>query len=75
MAEHLLDARGLSCPLPILKAGRALKSLRVGEALRVLSTDPVSVADFEDFCRATGAALVESGQDGGVYSFLIKRLA
>jgi len=75
MAEHLLDARGLTCPLPILKAGRALKRVPVGEALRVLSTDPVSAADFEDFCRAAGAELVESNEDGGTYTFLIRRLA
>ena len=75
MIEHLLDARGLNCPLPILKAGRALNRLQVGDALRVLSTDPVSAADFEDFCRAAGAELVEAKEDGGTYSFLIRRLA
>ena len=75
MGERLLDARGLNCPLPVLKAGRALKGLSVGEALRVLSTDPVSAADFEDFCRATGAELVESKRHGGTYSFLIRRRA
>jgi len=75
MAEHLLDARGLNCPLPILKAGRALKRTPIAEALRVLTTDPVSAADFEDFCRATGAELVESKEESGTYSFLIRRLA
>jgi tRNA 2-thiouridine synthesizing protein A len=75
MAEHLLDAKGLNCPLPVLKAGKALKRLASGETLRILATDPGSVADFQDFCRATGNELVESKRDGGGYSFLIKRVA
>lgn len=75
MAEHMLDARGLNCPLPILKAKKALKDVPTGETLRVLATDPGSVADFQAFCRATGNQLVESKQDGKVYSFLIGRAA
>ena len=75
MAEHLIDAKGLNCPLPILKAGKALKGLADGETLRILATDPGSVADFEDFCRTTGNELMESKQDGGAYSFLIRRVA
>jgi tRNA 2-thiouridine synthesizing protein A len=75
MAEHLLDAKGLNCPLLVLKAGKALKRLASGETLRILATDPGSVADFQDFCRATGNELVESKRDGGGYSFLIKRIA
>lgn len=75
MAEHLLDAKGLNCPLPILKAKKALKDLATGEMLRILATDPGAVADFQAFCRTTGNELVEFKQDGGAYSFLIKRLA
>jgi tRNA 2-thiouridine synthesizing protein A len=75
MADHVLDAMGLNCPLPILKAGRALKRLAMGETLRILATDPGSVADFEDFCRSTGNELLESRQDGGAFSFLIRRIA
>ena len=75
MSEHILDAKGLNCPLPVLKAGKALKRLASGETLRILATDPGSVADFQDFCRATGNELVESKRDGGGYSFLIKRVA
>ena len=75
MAEHLLDAKGLNCPLPILRAKKALKDLATGEMLRILATDPGAVADFQAFCRTTGNELVESKQDGGAYSFLIKRLA
>jgi tRNA 2-thiouridine synthesizing protein A len=73
MDETLLDARGLNCPLPILKARKALKETPVGGALRVLATDPGSVEDFAAFCRATGQELVEQSQKGATYSFLIRR--
>ena len=75
MSETLLDAKGLNCPLPILKAKKALKDVATGATLRVLSTDPGSVADFAAFCRTTGNELVESKQDGQTYSFLIKRIS
>ncbi len=75
MAEHLLDAKGLNCPLPILKAKKALKDVPTGEVLQVLSTDPGSVADFEAFCRTTGNELVESKTEGGIYTFLIRHTA
>jgi len=51
MADQVLDAKGLNCPLPILKAKKALKTLENGQVLEVLSTDPGSVADFSAFCR------------------------
>jgi len=71
--DHVLDAKGLNCPLPILKTKKALKEIPVGETLEVLSTDPGSVADFDAFCRTTGNQLVESStQDDGVYRFLIR---
>jgi tRNA 2-thiouridine synthesizing protein A len=75
MAEQVLDAKGLNCPLPILKARKALKDLPTGAMLRVLATDPGSVADFQAFCRTTGNDLLESKQDGETYNFLIKRNA
>jgi tRNA 2-thiouridine synthesizing protein A len=74
MADMVLDAKGMNCPLPILKTKKALQSLDTGKVLEVLSTDPGSVADFKAFCRQTGNELVESTQDGSVYRFLIKRL-
>jgi len=73
MADQVLDAKGLNCPLPILKAKKALKGVAVGQTLEVLATDPGSVADFDAFCRATGNELLESAQNDGVYRFLIKR--
>lgn len=74
MANMVLDAKGLNCPLPILKAKKALRDVPVGETLEVLATDPGSVADFDAFCRATGNELVESTQDNNVYRFVIKHL-
>ena len=75
MADHTLDAKGLNCPLPILKARKALKEVPVGGTLEILATDPGSVADFEAFCRQTGNELVEQSQDDTIYRFLIKRAA
>lgn len=74
MADMVLDAKGMNCPLPILKTKKALQGLETGQMLEVLATDPGSVADFKAFCRQTGNELVESTQDGDVYKFLIKRL-
>lgn len=73
MTERLLDARGLKCPLPILKAKKALKDLPPGETLIVLATDPLSVQDFPDLCRLTGDELVESSEDAGIFRFVIRR--
>ena len=73
MADVTLDAKGLNCPLPILKAKKALKDVDVGGTLEILSTDPGSVADFESFCKTTGNELVESGEEGGAYRFIIKK--
>jgi len=75
MADHTLDAKGLNCPLPILKARKALKDVAAGETLEILSTDPGSVADFQAFCRQTGNELLESTNDDTVFRFLIKRQA
>jgi tRNA 2-thiouridine synthesizing protein A len=73
MADKVLDAKGLNCPLPILKAKKALKDMTPGQILQVLSTDPGSVADFQAFSRTTGNELVEHSEEGGVYDFLIKK--
>ena len=73
MADQVLDAKGLNCPLPILKAKKALKSLDGGQVLEVLSTDPGSVADFSAFCRTTGNELVEQNEADGIYTYLIRK--
>lgn len=72
MADKVLDAKGLNCPLPILRAKKTLKEVPAGGTLEVLATDPGSVADFAAFCRSTGNELVESSAADGVYRFLIK---
>ena len=75
MADHTLDAKGLNCPLPILKARKALKEVPAGGTLEILATDPGSVADFEAFCRQTGNELVEHSEEDSIYRFLIKHTA
>jgi len=75
MADQTLDAKGLNCPLPILKARKALKEVPPGGTLEILATDPGSVADFQAFCRQTGNELLESSNDDSVYRFLIKHTA
>ncbi|MEQ1695685.1 MAG: sulfurtransferase TusA family protein [Hyphomicrobiaceae bacterium] len=73
MADKTLDAKGANCPIPILKAKKAITEVAPGGTLEILATDPGSVADFQAFCRTTGNTLVEQSEDAGVYRFLIKR--
>jgi tRNA 2-thiouridine synthesizing protein A len=75
MDEKLLDVKGLNCPLPVLRANRVLRGLGPGERLRVLATDRAAVADFQAFCRETGNALLAWSEEGGVFSFVIRRRA
>lgn len=70
----VLDAKGLNCPLPILKARKALQGVPAGGLLEIHATDPGSVKDFEAFCRQTGNELLASSQEGNVFKFVIKRL-
>jgi len=73
MADVVLDAKGLNCPLPILRTKKALQTMRPGGLLEVLATDPGAVADFESFCRQTGNQLVSSTKEGDVFKFVLKR--
>lgn len=70
---HQLDARGLNCPLPILRAKKSLKALAAGEVLRVTATDPGSVKDFASFCKQTGNSLLNSTEDSGAFVFDIQK--
>ena len=70
---HQVDARGLSCPMPIVKTAQAIKTIASGELVEVLATDKGSVADFAAWSRTTGHELVEQSADGGVYRFVIRR--
>jgi tRNA 2-thiouridine synthesizing protein A len=75
MADQTLDAKGLNCPLPILKAKKAITALPAGGTLEVLATDPGAVKDFAAFSRTTGHELVEQSVDGNVYRFVLRRKA
>jgi tRNA 2-thiouridine synthesizing protein A len=72
MAEIFIDAQFQKSPLPVLRAARALRGLTAGEKVRVLATDPAAVADFREFCRTSGHALIAAGESRGVYSFSLK---
>jgi len=72
MADQTLDAKGMNCPLPILKAKKALKTLSTGQTLEILATDPGSVADFGAFCRITGHELVEQSVEDKIYRFILR---
>ena len=74
-AETVLDATGLKCPLPVLRARKALRDVPPGGLLRVLATDPGSVADFRAWCDASANELADWRGDAGVYEFLIRRTA
>ena len=73
MPDQMLDTKGLNCPLPILKAKKAISQMETGQILEVHSTDPGSVMDFEALCRQTGHQLLESNQENGIYVFLLKK--
>ena len=73
MSETMLDVKGMNCPLPVLRANRALRGMAAGERLRVLATDRAAVADFQAFCRETGHALLAWSEENGVFSFVIRR--
>lgn len=75
MADQVLDAKGLNCPLPILKAKKALTELPKGGTLEVLATDPGSIKDFEAFCRTTGNEMVERSDDGKIFRFVLRHSA
>ncbi len=73
MADQTLDTKGLNCPLPILKAKKAIAQMATGQTLEVHSTDPGSVMDFEALSRQTGHQLLESKQQDGVYVFVLEK--
>lgn len=71
--DQELDASGLNCPLPILRAKKALGGMESGKVLRIIATDPGSVKDFEAFAKQTGNQLLSSGEEGGKFIFFIKK--
>jgi tRNA 2-thiouridine synthesizing protein A len=71
--DQVLDARGLNCPLPILRTKKALNALQPGETVKVVSTDPGSLKDMTSFCEQTGNSLLYSQQTGSDYEFVIRK--
>jgi tRNA 2-thiouridine synthesizing protein A len=72
-AAQTLDARGLNCPLPILRTKKALNTLKTGELLKIVATDPGSQNDMVSFCQQTGNALISSGKSGHDFEFVIRK--
>ena len=70
--DQELDARGIACPLPILKTRKLIKDMANGQMLKIFATDPGSVKDFSAFCTQTGNELISSDESDGVYSYLIR---
>lgn len=68
-----LDARGLNCPLPILRTRKALGAMHKGDVLEVKSTDPGSIKDLDAFCRQTGNEMLQSTDDNGEFVFLLRK--
>ena len=73
MAQETIDTSGMNCPIPIMKAKKAIKSMNTGTTLEVISTDPGSVRDFEAFSRATGNELLETVEENGVFRFVLQK--
>ena len=74
MADQVLDASGLNCPMPILKTKKALSKMDAGQILEVISTDAGSVKDIEAFCNQTGNKLISINEDDGKYVFTLERV-
>jgi len=68
-----LDARGLNCPLPILRTKKALGELQSGQVLRIVATDPGSVKDFAAFCKQTGHELLSQSDENKEFTFFMKK--
>ena len=71
--DREVDARGLNCPLPILRTKKTLNDMVTGQVVRILATDPASVRDFEAFARQTGNQLVQQSEQDGAFVFLLRR--
>ena len=69
----ILDTKGFNCPIPVLKARRAMRGLDVGDELTVLATDPASMIDVPHFCNTTGHELIDSSEEDGVFTYRIRK--
>jgi tRNA 2-thiouridine synthesizing protein A len=75
MTDMLIDAQFQKNPLPVLRAARALRGLEAGEKIRILASDPAVPADFREFCKTSGHALIASSETSGVFSITIRKAA
>lgn len=73
MADQQVDARGLNCPMPIVKTAQAIKGMASGQSLEVVATDAGSVKDFAAWSKATGNEIIEQSADGGVFRFVLRK--
>ncbi len=73
MSNHTLDARGLLCPLPVLRANKLLRTLASGDALQIVATDPSAPADFKSFCETAGHDLLDSHEEEGVFVITLRK--
>jgi tRNA 2-thiouridine synthesizing protein A len=71
--DQTLDARGLACPMPIVKTAQLMKTMTTGQTLEVVATDAGSVKDFAAWSRTTGNPLLESDSDGVIYRFVLRK--
>jgi len=69
----VIDAKGHHCPIPVLKARRAMMKIDVGDDLTILSTDPASVIDFKHYCDTTGNELIDWSEEDGVFTYVIRK--
>lgn len=72
-ADVMVDAKGLNCPMPIVKTAQAMKGLASGQTLEVIATDPGSVKDFAAWSKTTGNEIIEQSADGGMFRFVLRR--
>lgn len=72
--EKELDARGLKCPMPVVRTSQEIKNVSVGNILKVMATDPGSIADISAWCKSTGNELLKMGKEDGVFEFVIRRV-
>ncbi|MEE8351123.1 MAG: sulfurtransferase TusA family protein [Rhodospirillales bacterium] len=71
--DRVLDAKGVSCPIPVIKTRLAINEMDVGEVITVLATDPASAIDIRHFCNVTGNPLLDSTTDDSVYRYVIRK--
>ena len=71
--DREIDARGLNCPLPVLRTKKTLNDMSSGQVLRILATDPAAVRDFQAFAKQTGNLLLQHGEQDGAFFFLLQR--